>query len=125
MTTTQIEKTIAAAIARSQSHNEVAKVSVSGYDAADVYALVSDRDGNYSDENNGSIDCYGADWRINVTIETTREEILDALTAADLCCPDIVGDAVLAVANAGGDWRVELAKAVANDAAECDAIGVE
>ena len=57
--------------------------------------------------------------------ETTREEIIDAVTAADLCSPEIVCDAVLAVANAGGDWRAELAKAVANDAAECDAIGVE
>jgi hypothetical protein len=120
MTTTQIETTIAAAIARSQSHSDIVTVSVSGYDAADVYAVVSDRDGDYSDENDGSVDCYGADWRINVTIDVTREEILDAVTAADLCSPEQVCDVVLAVANAGGDWRAELAKAVANDAAEAE-----
>jgi hypothetical protein len=120
MTIFTIETTIAAAIARSQSHKEVVKVSVSGYDAADVYALVSDRDGNYSDENDGSIDCYGADWRINVTIETTRDEIQAALEAADLCSPEQVGDALLAVANAGGDWRAELAKAIANDSVEAE-----
>jgi hypothetical protein len=57
-----------------------------------------------------------------VTIETTRDEIVDAVTSADLCSPEQVCDAVLAVANAGGDWRAELAKAVANDAAERDPI---
>ena len=53
-------------------------------------------------------------------IETTREEIIDAVIAADLCSPEQVCDVVLAVANSGGDWRVELAKAVANDAAEAE-----
>ena len=52
--------------------------------------------------------------------ETTREEIIDAVTEADLCSPEQVCDVVLAVANAGGDWRAELAKAVANDAAEAE-----
>ena len=51
-------------------------------------------------------------------IDWDNEEIIDAVIAADLCCPEQVCDGVLAVANAGGDWRVELAKAVANDAAE-------
>ena len=67
MTTTQLETTIAAAIARSESLND---------------------------------------------------EIVNAVLEADLCCPEQVCDFVLAVANAGGDWRAELAKAVANDAAE-------
>ena len=53
-----------------------------------------------------------------MTTETTREEIIDAVIAADLCSPEQVCDAVLVVANAGGDWRAELARAVANDAAE-------
>ena len=52
--------------------------------------------------------------------ETTREEIIDAVTAADLCSPEQVCDAVLAVANAGGDWQAELDRAVAGDAAERD-----
>jgi len=57
---------------------------------------------------------------MNAFNETTREEIIDAVTAADLCSPEQVCDAVLAVANAGGDWRVELAKAIARDAAEAE-----
>ena len=56
-------------------------------------------------------------WTITVPDET-REEIIDAVTTADLCSPEQVCDAVLAAANAGGDWQAELAKAVANDAAE-------
>ena len=54
------------------------------------------------------------------TTETTREEIIDAVTAADLCSPEQVCDAVLAVSNAGGDWKAELAHAIANDAAEAE-----
>jgi hypothetical protein len=64
------------------------------------------------------------DYR-NYGIDADDEEIVNAVLEADLCSPEQVCDAVLAVANAGGDWRVELARAVANDAAECDAIGVE
>ena len=64
------------------------------------------------------------DYR-NYGIDADDEEIVNAVLEADLCSPEQVCDAVLAVANAGGDWRVELARAVANDSAECDAIGVE
>jgi hypothetical protein len=49
-----------------------------------------------------------------------KDEIIDAVMKADLCSSEQVCDAVLAVANAGGDWRVELAKAIANDAAEAE-----
>jgi hypothetical protein len=56
-------------------------------------------------------------WTITVPDEI-REEIINAVTEADLWGPEQVCDAVLAVANAGGDWRAELAKAVANDVNE-------
>ena len=61
----------------------------------------------------------------NYGIDADDDEIVAAVLEADLCCPEQVCDAVLAVANAGGDWRVELAKAVANDADECIALGIE
>jgi hypothetical protein len=64
------------------------------------------------------------DYR-NYGIDADDDEIVNAVLEADLCSPEIVCDAVLAVANAGGDWRAELAKAIASDAAECVAIGVE
>ena len=59
-------------------------------------------------------------------IDWDNDEILDAVAviAADLCYPEQVCDAVVAVANAGGDWRAELAKAVANDAAEAKSLGL-
>ena len=57
--------------------------------------------------------------------ETLRDEIVEAVTAADVCCPEAVCDAVLAVAAAGGDWRAELARAQANDAAERRALGID
>ena len=64
------------------------------------------------------------DYR-NYGIDADDDEIVAAVLEADLCSPEVVCDAVLAVANAGGDWRAELARAVASDADECAAIGVE
>ena len=51
-------------------------------------------------------------------IDPDDDEIVNAVLAADLWGPVEVCDAVLAVANAGGDWRAELAKAIENDANE-------
>jgi len=59
------------------------------------------------------------DYR-NYGIDADDDAIIDAVLEADLCSPEQVCDAVLAVANAGGDWRVELDKAIANDAAEAE-----
>ena len=53
-----------------------------------------------------------------------REEITDAVLAADVCCEESVCDACIAVAKSGGDWRAELAKAIANDSAERKTLGV-
>lgn len=54
----------------------------------------------------------------NKLTEEARREIVAAVVAADLCCSEAVCDAVLAVAEAGGDWKAELAGAIARDAAE-------
>lgn len=56
--------------------------------------------------------------------EQTRDEIVAAVEAADVCCPEQVCDTVLSVAQSGGDWKAELAKAKANDADERKALGV-
>lgn len=53
-----------------------------------------------------------------------HEEIVEAVLDATLCCEESVCDACLAVAKTGGDWRAELAKAKANDAAERKALGI-
>jgi hypothetical protein len=53
-----------------------------------------------------------------------REEIVAAVSAADVCCEEQVCDAFLAVAQAGGDWKAEIAKAKANDAAERKVLGI-
>jgi hypothetical protein len=65
-------------------------------------------------------DCSAEDDYRNYGIDADDDEIVNAVLEADLCSPEQVCDAVLAVANAGGDWRVELAKAIANDAAEAE-----
>jgi hypothetical protein len=56
--------------------------------------------------------------------EETRDEIVAAVEAADVCCPEQVCDMVLSVAKVGGDWKAELAKAKANDADERKALGI-
>ena len=55
-----------------------------------------------------------------------RDELIQLVEAADLCCPEQVCDAVL---EAGETSRAaalaELERAKANDAAECRALGIE
>lgn len=53
-----------------------------------------------------------------MTIELTvdqRTEIIAAVEASGVSCPEQVCDWVLDAAEKGNDWRAELAKAVAND----------
>jgi hypothetical protein len=80
-----------------------------------VYASIEDA----IDAKRDSVEFRGQriTWTITVPDEL-HEEIIEAVAAADLCSPEQVCDAVLGVANAGGDWKAELAKAIANDAAE-------
>jgi hypothetical protein len=59
------------------------------------------------------------DYR-NYGIDADDDAIIDAVLEADLCSPEQVCDVVLAVANAGGDWRAELDKAIANDSVEAE-----
>ena len=54
-----------------------------------------------------------------------RSVVVEAVVAADLCCPEQVCDMVLAVADGGGDWRAELARAVVADVTERRVIGLE
>ena len=60
-----------------------------------------------------------------MTTQETREEILTAVEAADVCCPEQVCDVVLAAAESGRDWKAELAQAIANDASERKTLGIE
>lgn len=53
-----------------------------------------------------------------MTNDYNRDEIVEAVEDSGVCCPETVCDAVLAVAETGGDWRAELAKAVARDLSE-------
>lgn len=55
----------------------------------------------------------------------TRQDVVEAVEAANLCCPVDVCDAVLGVWESGGDWRAELAEAVKNDAVVAKQIGLE
>ncbi len=43
--------------------------------------------------------------------EEQKAEIVSAVESADLANPEIVCDFVLDIAERGGDWRAELAKA--------------
>lgn len=54
-----------------------------------------------------------------------REEVVAAVEAASLCCPEQVCDAVLAVWENGGDWQDELAKAIRNDKECAKGLGIE
>lgn len=54
-----------------------------------------------------------------------RNEIIEAVESADVCCPEQVCDMVLAAAQRGDDWQAELAKAKASDANERKALGVD
>lgn len=54
-----------------------------------------------------------------------RNEIAEAVEASGVCCPEQVCDACIAVAADGGCWRAELASAIANDAAERKALGID
>lgn len=53
------------------------------------------------------------------------DQVSDAVESSGVCCPEQVVDAVYAIAQAGGDWKAELAKAVANDASERKALGID
>ena len=70
MTTTTNETTIANAIARSKSHNEIVRVKfncvANGIDDDSIRGIIRDLGGDCSEENDGSLDCCGDDWRINV-----------------------------------------------------------
>jgi hypothetical protein len=55
----------------------------------------------------------------------TRQDVVQAVVAANLCCPEQVCDAVLGVWEAGGDWRAELAQAIKNDADVAKQLGVQ
>ena len=54
-----------------------------------------------------------------------RNEIIEAVEAADVCCPEQVCDMVLAVAERGEDWQAELARAKAADGGERNALGID
>ena len=57
--------------------------------------------------------------------DSLREEISAAVEAADVCCPEQVCDACIAVAKDGGDWRAELTRAKTNDPSERRALGID
>lgn len=86
--------------------------------------------GNREFAGHGSYSVSAADqggFRLVVEAEISdelRDEISDAVLAADVCCEETVFDACLAVAKFGGDWRAELAKAKANDASERKALQI-
>lgn len=63
-------------------------------------------------------------WHTELS-DDLRDEIIIATTSADLCCPEAVCDALMAVAEQDGDWRAELARAVANDAVERRALDID
>ncbi len=66
------------------------------------------------------------DWYIEDDIsDNLRSEIAEAVEASGVCCPEQVVDACIAVAANGGCWQVELASAIANDAAERKALGID
>lgn len=64
------------------------------------------------------------DMDLDLDVDSLREEIADAVEASDVCCPEQVTDAVLAVAVAGGDWQAELAGAVERDSSERRSLGI-
>ena len=61
------------------------------------------------------------------TTENTTENttIADAVEAAGVSCAEQVCDALIALATRGGDWRAELAGAVARDGAERRRLRIE
>lgn len=56
---------------------------------------------------------------------TLLAEVSAAVEASDVCCPEQVTDALMAIAERGGDWRAELARAVERDPAERRALGID
>jgi hypothetical protein len=58
--------------------------------------------------------------------ETLREDLVTAVLAADLCCPEVVTDAVLAAAERGGREAAlaELERAKAGDDAAARSLGI-
>ena len=54
-----------------------------------------------------------------------RNEIIEAVEAADVCCPEQVCDIVLAAAERGEDWQAALAKAKDVDASERKSLGID
>lgn len=68
--------------------------------------------------------CGSARWSGIMVGDDLRSEIAEAVEAAGVCCPEQVCDACIAVAAEDGCWRAELAKAIASDAAERKALGI-
>jgi hypothetical protein len=56
--------------------------------------------------------------------DESRDQVIEAVEAADVCFPEQVTDAALAIWESGGDWRAELARVVANDPAERRALDI-
>lgn len=87
----------------------------------------SNIDGRFAVVHNGMVRCDGLSESeaAKFAAELGREEIIEAVTAAGLCCEAAVCDAVLDVAKQGGDWRAELDRAIAADAVESKAMGID
>ena len=64
-------------------------------------------------------------WDSEEIDEDLRSEIAAAVESADVCCPDQVCDGCIEAVKNGLDWKSELAKAVANDASERKALGID
>lgn len=58
-------------------------------------------------------------------VVSVSQQIADAVTAADMVCPEQCCDVLISVAESGGDWRAKLAEMVAGDATEAKSLGIE
>jgi hypothetical protein len=56
--------------------------------------------------------------------EELRNEIVEAVATADVCCEEQVCDMVLAAAGRGDDWQAVLAECKDRDAVERQSLGV-
>jgi hypothetical protein len=92
-----------------------------------IYLTLADSDTDWDDLDQAEQDrLYDSLHHVSeIDYSDLINEISAAVEAADVCCPEQVSDACLAIAKDGGDWKAELARAKANDADERKALGIE
>jgi hypothetical protein len=92
-----------------------------------IYLTLTDADADWDDlEKEDQDRCFDSLHHVSeIDYSDLIDEISTAVEAADVCCPEQVSDACLAIAKNDGDWKAELARAKANDADERKALGVE